>query len=75
MYTSDEYLSKSYILSTRTACVSLTNHSDESDEAILTFNKIQCVDDTDYICGISYDTNGIIHKKQTISTNITVKRK
>jgi hypothetical protein len=58
-----------------TGGVSVINPSDESDEAILTFNKIQCVDDTDYICGISYDTNGIIHKKQTISTNITVTRK
>jgi hypothetical protein len=65
----------SYILSTRTADVSLTNPSDESDEAILTFNKIQCVDDTDYNCSISYDTNGIIHKKQIISINITVTRK
>jgi hypothetical protein len=58
-----------------TGRVYLTNPSDESDEAILTFNQIQCVDDTDYICSISYDTNGIIHKKQPISTNITVTRK
>ena len=55
--------------------VNLTSPTEESSEVILTFNKIQCVDDTDYICSISYDTNGIIHKKQTISTNITVKRK
>ena len=41
----------------------------------LTFNKIQCVDDTDYICSISYRTNRIVHKKQTISTNINVTRK
>ena len=58
-----------------TGRVNLTSPTEESSEAILTFNKIQCVDDTDYICSISYDTNGIIHKKQTISTNITVKRK
>jgi hypothetical protein len=49
--------------------LSLTNPSDESDEAILTCNQIQCVDGTDYICSISYDTNGIIHKKQPISIN------
>jgi len=36
-----------------TGRVFLTNPTDESDEAILTFNKIQCVVDTDYICSIS----------------------
>ena len=55
--------------------VSLTNPTDESSKAILTFNKIQCVDDTDYICGISYDTNGIIRMKETISTSIIVTSK
>ena len=58
-----------------TGGVSVIIPSDESDEAILTFNKIQCMDDTDYICCISYDTNGINHKKQTISTSITVTNK
>jgi hypothetical protein len=55
--------------------VSLTNPTDESSKAILTFNKIQCVDDTDYICGISYATNGTIRKKETISTSIIVTSK
>ena len=55
--------------------VSLTNPTDESSKAILTFNKIQCVDDTDYICGISYNTNGTIRKKETISTSIIVTSK
>ena len=58
-----------------TGRVSFTNPTDESSEAILTFNKIQCVDDTDYICSISYDTNGIIHTKNTSSTSITVTSK
>ena len=58
-----------------TGRVSLTNPTDESNKAILTFNKIQCVDDTDYICSISYDTNGIIHTKYTSFTSITVTSK
>jgi hypothetical protein len=58
-----------------TGGVSIINPSDESDEAMLTFNKIQCVDETDHICGISHDTNGIIHKKQIIFTSITVTSK
>jgi hypothetical protein len=58
-----------------TGRVSLTNPSDESSKAILTFNKIQCVDDTDYICSISYKTNDIIHTKYTNSTSITVTSK
>ena len=58
-----------------TGGVSVINTSDESDEAILTFNKIQWVDATDYICGILYDTNRINNKKQTISTSITVTSK
>ena len=58
-----------------TGLVSLTNPTDESSETILTFNKILCVDDTDYICSISYDTNGIIHKKNTSSTSMTVTSK
>jgi hypothetical protein len=55
-----------------TGRVSLTNPTNESRRAILTFNKIQCVDDTDYICSISYDTNGNVQKKYTSSTSITV---
>ena len=58
-----------------TGRVSLTNPTNESRKAILTFNKIQCVDDTDYICNISYDTNGIIHTKYTSFTSITVTSK
>jgi hypothetical protein len=38
-----------------TGRVNLTSPTEESSKAILTFNKIQCVDDTDYICIISYD--------------------
>jgi hypothetical protein len=52
-----------------------TQNMDESSKAILTFNKIQCVDETDYICGISYNTNGITGKKKTISTSIIVTSK
>ena len=55
--------------------VSLTNPTDELSEAILTFNKIQCVDDTDYICRISYDRNGPNDIKYTSSTSITVTSK
>ena len=65
----------SYILSTRTADVSLTNPSGESDEAILTFNKIQCVDDNDYICSISYHINGNVKETYSSYTNITVTSK
>jgi len=55
-----------------TGRVSLTSPTNESREAILTFNKIQCVDDTDYICDVSYDTKGIPHTTRTIATSITV---
>ena len=58
-----------------TGRVSLTNPTNESRRAILTFNKIQCVDDTDYICSISYDTNGNVQKKYTSSTSITATSK
>ena len=58
-----------------TGRVSLTNPSDESSEAILTFNKIQCVDDTDYICNISYDRNGDTHTIFSSSTSIIVTSK
>ena len=58
-----------------TGRVSITNPTDESRKAILTFNTIQCVDDTDYICSISYDTNSIPHTKYTNSTSITVTSK
>ena len=58
-----------------TGRVSLTNPTDESSEAILTFNKIQCVDDTDYICSISYDRNGDTHNNYTSSTSIIVTSK
>jgi len=58
-----------------TGRVSLTNPTNESRKAILTFNKIQCVDDTDYICVVSYDRNRISQQKQTISTSITVTSK
>jgi hypothetical protein len=55
--------------------VSLTNPTDESSKAILTFNKIQCVDDTDYIWSILYDTNRIIQPEYTSSTSIIVTSK
>jgi len=58
-----------------TGRVSLTNPTDESNKAILTFNKIQCVDATDYNCSISYETNGTTRPIQTISTSITVTSK
>ena len=58
-----------------TGRVSLTNPTDESRKAILTFNKIQCVDDTDYIWSILYDTNSIIQPEYTNSTSITVTSK
>jgi hypothetical protein len=55
--------------------VSLTNPTDESSKAILTFNTIQCVDDADYICSISYEKNGKITTKYSSSTSITVRSK
>ena len=58
-----------------TGRVSLTNPTDESSKAILTFNKIQCVDDTDYICSILHRTNRIIYTEYTSSTSITVTSK
>ena len=58
-----------------TGRVSLTNPTDESSKAILTFHKIQCVDDTDYLCSISFHTNGNPQKKSTNSTSITVTSK
>jgi hypothetical protein len=85
--TSDEYvqIARFYPLSNReadlmveylTGRVSLTSPTDQSNKAILTFNKIQCVDDTDYICGISYDTNGVGGTTEyTSSTSITVTSK
>ena len=53
-----------------TGRVSLTSPSDDSSKAILTFNKIQCVDDTDYRCAISYDRNGFSTTKYTSSSSI-----
>ena len=53
-----------------TGRVSLTSPSDDSSKAILTFNKIQCVDDTDYRCVISYDRNGFSTMKYTSSSSI-----
>ena len=58
-----------------TGRVSLANPTNESRKAILTFNTIQCVDDTDYICSITYDTNSFPHMKYTSSTSITVTSK
>jgi hypothetical protein len=85
--TSEQYvqIAKLYPLSNRDAQlvveyltdrVSLTNPTNQSRKAILTFNKIQCVDDTDYICGIYYDTNGVdATTEYTSSTSITVTSK
>jgi hypothetical protein len=58
-----------------TGRASLTNPTNESSKAILTFNKIQCVDDTDYIWSILYDTNRIIQPQYSSSTSITVTSK
>jgi hypothetical protein len=58
-----------------TGRVSLTNPTNESSKAILTFHKIQCVDDADYLCNISYHTKGNPKKKSTNSTSITVTSK
>jgi hypothetical protein len=58
-----------------TGRVSLTNPTEESSKAILTFNKIQCVDDNEYICGISYESNEVIHNIYTSSISITVTSK
>jgi hypothetical protein len=58
-----------------TGRVNLTSPSEESSKAILTFNKIQCVDDTDYICIISYDTNGNPPTTHSSYTSITVTSK
>ena len=61
---SDAVLKVEYL----TGRVSLTNPTDESSKAILTFNKIQCVDDNEYICGITYESNEVTHNKYTSST-------
>lgn len=58
-----------------TGRVSLTNPMVDSDKAILTFNEIQCVDDTDYICSVSYDNNGHMYEIDTDSTSITITSK
>ena len=58
-----------------TGRVFLTYPTSESRKAILTFNRIQCVDDTDYIWSILYDTNNIIQPEYTNSTSITVTSK
>jgi hypothetical protein len=58
-----------------TGRVFLTNPTNESSKATLTFNKIQCVDDTDYICVILHRTNIIIYTEYTSSTSITVTSK
>jgi hypothetical protein len=58
-----------------TGRVSLTNPSDKSRKAMLTFNKIQCVDDNDYICSISYHINGNVKETYSSYTNITVTSK
>jgi hypothetical protein len=58
-----------------TGRVNLTSPTEESSEAILTFNKIQCVDDTEYICIISYDTNGNPPTTHSSYTSITVTSK
>jgi hypothetical protein len=58
-----------------TGRVSLTNPTDESSKAILTFNKIQCVDDTDYICVISHEIDNIDTTTSTSSSSITVTSK
>jgi hypothetical protein len=58
-----------------TGRVNLTSPTEESSKAILTFNKIQCVDDTDYICIISYDTNQKPPTTDSNSTSITVRSK
>jgi hypothetical protein len=55
--------------------VKLTSPTKESSESILTFNTIQCVDDADYICSISYEKNGKITTKYSSSTSITVRSK
>ena len=85
--TSDEYLrivtffppyrNKTAILVREylTGRVSFTNPTNESNKAILTFNKM-CVDDTDYICTVKYDHDNIIDDtKDTIATSITVTSK
>jgi hypothetical protein len=58
-----------------TGRVSLTKPTDESRKAILTFNKIQCVDDIDYSWSILYDTHGTIQPEYTSYTSITVTSK
>ena len=58
-----------------TGRVSLKNPTDKSRKAILTFNKIQCVDDNDYICSISYHINGNVKEKYSSYTSITVTSK
>ena len=55
--------------------VTLTSPTKESSEAILTFNTIQCVDDADYICSMSYEKNGKTPTKYSSSTSITVRSK
>jgi hypothetical protein len=55
--------------------VSLTNPTGELSKAILTFNKIQCVDDTDYMCVISHEIDNTDTTTYTSSSSITVTSK
>ena len=55
--------------------VSLTNPTGELSKAILTFNKIQCVDDTDYMCVISHEIDITDTTTSTSSISITVTSK
>jgi hypothetical protein len=73
--TSEEYLQRATFYPPELLVCPLQTLRMNQMKLFLTFDKIQCVDDTDYICSISYRTNRIVHKKQTISTNINVTRK
>ena len=73
--TSEEYLQRATFYPPELLVCPLQTLRMNQMKLFLTFDKIQCVDDTDYICSISYRTNRIVHKKQNISTNINVTRK
>ncbi|CAG2252159.1 unnamed protein product [Mytilus edulis] len=52
--------------------VSLTNPSDSLSVTIMSYQSVQCKDDTDYRCDILYDNNGQLNTMQSDPTTITI---
>ncbi|CAC5394413.1 unnamed protein product [Mytilus coruscus] len=52
--------------------VSLTNPTGSLNVAIMSYNSVQCEDDTDYGCDVYYDNNGQLNTMQSDPTTITI---